>query len=220
MFKGCGMAIKAKARNPFKKNWRDRKIVHRTPGGKLTRVKISSLPADEQQKYNPNRFKRGADTQMPEDEFLRLQRLDIDTGHIFEFYVQVESEEELSSLESGTLLLATTEGVLVPKLFGDHGIIMKLSNVPIDAVKSVAVLDDSDDIADMDTINVDMIDFEDIDEDIERSERYEKIKFNDVQIFKLDIVPHLKFINANIDADFTNISENNVMDFSVFYFKG
>ncbi len=36
-------------------DWRERKVWHTTPSGRRTKVKIKSLDADEQAKYNPDR---------------------------------------------------------------------------------------------------------------------------------------------------------------------
>ena len=74
----------------FEKDWRQKKVMHRTPGGKLTKVKISSLPAEEQQKYNPNRYKgSGADTKMSKDDFEDQQVIDLDNVKTSSFYIAV-----------------------------------------------------------------------------------------------------------------------------------
>ena len=186
------MAIPNKPKPTFTKNWRERKIIHRTPGGKLTRVKISSLPADEQQKYNPNRFKKSDDVD-PEV----LKRAEEDAGQVFNFYVQVKDEDQLNNIEDGSLLLATTDGKIVSSLFNDEDkIIMKLKNVPMDAVKTVAIT--PEDGSDINYSSRDNIEFENIDE-LEGTERYEKIKFNDEQIFQIDIATYLPYIDTKAD---------------------
>lgn len=212
------MSIPKKPKPTFAKNWRDRKIVHRTPGGKLTRVKISSLPAEEQQKYNPNRFKRGADTKMNQDSFQELQKREFDAGHIFDFYVQVDDEESLDDLEDGDLLLATTDGKIVPELFHDDDkIIMKLNNVSIDAVKKIAL--SPDDGSSIDYHNIGDVSFEDIDGEMERNKRYEKIKFNDEQLYQIDIANYLPYIERVVDTP-----EDNTVDidegFYNYYYRG
>ena len=194
------MSIPKKPKPTFAKNWRERKIVHRTPGGKLTRVKISSLPAEEQQKYNPNRFKRGADTMMNADDFEELQRKETKAGHIFDFYIKVKNEDDLDNLEEGDLLLATTDGKIVQDLFRSEdkdNIIMKLKNVSMDAVKKIAL--SSDDGEPFDYDNLDGIRFEDIDDDVEDVERYEKIKFNNEKLYQIDIANYLPYIEKVVD---------------------
>ena len=193
------MAIPKKPKPTFAKNWRERRIVHRTPGGKLTRVKISSLPAEEQQKYNPNRFKRGADTMMSADNFEELQKREVKAGHIFDFYVQVDNEDSLEDLEEGDLILATTDGKIVPELFHDDDkIIMKLDNVSMDAVKKIALPPENG--GPIDYENISDMEFEDVDDDLEGTERYEKIRFNDIPLYQIDIANYLPYIERSVDS--------------------
>lgn len=195
----------------FEKNWRERRIVHRTPGGKMTRVKISSLPADEQQKYNPNRYKRlGADKEMSPDDYAELQKREVDAGHIFDFYIQMSDKSELDDIEEGTLILATTDGGKVEDLFDDDKQIIKLKNVPMDAVKKVVIKPEDEDINYEDLSNVE---FEDVGE-LEGTERYEKIKFNDGDLYQLDVAPFIEFIEVKVDDPDTveNELEENIIE--------
>ena len=180
----------------FEKNWRERKIVHRTPGGKMTRVKISSLPADEQQKYNPNRYKRGADTKMSPEDYAKLQKQDVDAGHIFDFYIQLSDVAELDDVEEGTLLLATSDSRKVHELFDDDMKVVKLKNVPMDAVKKVVISPEDGEPLDLE--NSDSIPFENVGE-LEGQEKYEKIKFNDDELYQLDIAPYLEYLDIVVD---------------------
>lgn len=205
----------------FEKNWRERRIVHRTPGGKLTRVKISSLPADEQQKYNPNRYKRlGADKEMSPDDFDDLQKRDIEAGHIFDFYIQLKDSSELDDIEEGTLVLATSDSNKVMELFDDDMKIIKLKNVPMDAVKKVILPPENETSLDFKTM--DGIDFDDIDE-LEGKERYEKIKFNDDEVYLLDIAPYMDYMEVVIDEPTEKDSESEIEmeeGFFNFYYRG
>lgn len=202
----------------FEKKWRDRVIVHKTPGGKMTRVKISSLPADEQQKYNPNRYKRGADTKMGPDQYKDLQKREVEAGHIFDFYVQMEDVSELDDIEDGTLVLATTDSGKVLDLFDDDKQIIKLKTVPMDAVKKVVgPLKDGEPL---DLENSDSIPFEDIDE-LEGKERYEKIKFNDEGMYQIDIAPYLDYIEVVLDEPDSEDEEQDVNEgFYNYYYIG
>jgi len=200
----------------FEKNWRERRIVHRTPGGKMTRVKISSLPADEQQKYNPNRYKRGADKQMSPEDYARLQRMDVDAGYIFDFYIQLSDIAELDDIEDGALLLATTDSKMVYELFDDDMKIIKLKNVPMDAVKKVVISPEDGEPLDLE--NSDSIPFEDVGE-LEGQEKYEKIKFNDDVLYQLDIAPYLKFLDIVIDEPESNDGDGLSEGFLNYYYN-
>jgi len=204
----------------FEKNWRERRIVHRTPGGKLTRVKISSLPADEQQKYNPNRYKRGADKKMSPDDYWNLQRREVDAGHIFDFYIQLKDLAELEGIEEGTLILATTDSRKVHELFDDDMKVIKLKNVPMDAVKKVSIPQENGEILDLESM--DNISFENIDE-LAGTDRYEKIKFNEDELYQLDIAPFLEFIEIVVDEPELEESSDNeglTEGFFNYYFIG
>ena len=203
----------------FEKKWRERKIVHRTPGGKMTRVKISSLPADEQQKYNPNRYKRGADTKMSADEYADLQKKDVDAGHIFDFYIQLGDIAELDDVEEGSLLLATTDSNKVRDLFDKDMKVVKLKTVPMDAVKKVVV--SSEDGEPLDLEKSDNIEFEDIDE-LEGMERYEKIKFNDEGLYQIDIAPYLEYIDVVLDEPESENDDKDITEgfFNYYYIIG
>jgi len=201
----------------FEKKWRERKIVHRTPGGKMTRVKISSLPADEQQKYNPNRYKRGADKEMSPDDYAELQKRDVDAGHIFDFYIQLKELSELDDVEDGTLLLATTDSKMVHDLFDDDMQVIKLKNVPIDAVKKVVISPEDGEPLNLE--HMDNISFEDVD-DLEGTERYEKIKFNDGQLYQLDIAPYLEYIDIIVDEPKSDDDDEGLTEnFFNYYYK-
>ena len=202
----------------FEKKWRERKIVHRTPGGKMTRVKIGSLPADEQQKYNPNRYKRGADTQMGADDYADLQKRDVDAGHIFDFYIQLGDIAELDDVEEGALLLATTDSKKVHELFDNDKKVVKLKNVPMDAVKKVVI--SSDDGQPLDLENSDDIPFEDVGE-LEGVEKYEKIKFNDDELYQLDIAPYIEYIDVVLDEPNSEDEDEGVNEgFYNYYYIG
>ena len=212
------MSIPKKPKPTFAKNWRERRIVHRTPGGKLTRVKISSLPAEEQQKYNPNRFKRGADTMMGPDDFEAIQKKEVEAGHIFDFYIKVKDEDALDGLEDGDLLFATTDGKKIQDMFEDeYNIIMKLKNVSMDAVKKIAV--STKDGEPIDYSNLENVEFEDVDEDLEGTEKYEKIKFNNEQLYQIDIANYLPYIEKLVDMP-EDDTDDIVEGFYNYYYRG
>ncbi len=177
--------------------WRDRIVWHRTPGGKLTRKKISSLTSDEQQKYNPNRYKRsGANTNMTPDQYKDLQQKEIKSGQIFNFYVQIE-DEKLTRFGDNDNILATTDGKLVPGLFPyeDGKKIVKLKKVPMDAIKEIIKAPEGGelDYGDLSGAEIQNID------SLEDKERYEAIKFNDADIALLDISPYIDSIEIVSD---------------------
>ena len=200
----------------FEKNWRERKIIHRTPGGKMTRVKIGSLPAPEQQKYNPNRYKKDGPATSGGDGYNALLKRDVDVGHIFDFYVQVDSVSDLDELKEDELILATSDSYKVEEMFDTDKKVLKLKSVPMDAVSKVLVVPEDGEI---DYDDIDTLEFEDISE-LEGDEKYEKIKFNTEEMYQLDISDFLKYIEIVVDRDTDHEINEQTKSFYNYYYVG
>lgn len=180
----------------FEKDWRQKRVMHRTPGGKLTKVKISSLPAEEQQKYNPNRYKRSrADLKMTKDEYKELTNLELQEIKTFPFYIEMKSIDDVDDWEDDTLILATKDSSDVLKLFDDDLGVVKLSTVPIDAVKTrmIPKYDDKGELV------FDNIQFEEFPEDMSEDEKFEEIKFGESTIFQLNLKPYLDVLGISME---------------------
>jgi hypothetical protein len=87
---------------------------------------------------------------------------------------------------------------LAGPLFNDEdNIIMKLKHVSMDAVKKIAVMPEDGEPIDYENLN--NVKFEDIDDDVEGTERYEKIKFNNEKLYQIDIANYLPYIETIVD---------------------
>jgi hypothetical protein len=173
-------------------DWRDRIVTHRTPKtGKLTRVKIRSLPAEEQKRYAPKRIKDKIDVKTPNVKHITELKS-------FDCYVAVDDVEKLNELQAGELILATTETKYVMEYFDKEVNIVKLSNVPFKAVKSYIVTD------------IESFDFsedfevENIKDDEDESKILEIVNFSDYKIFLLDISPYMDVITIDVDTPDSN----------------
>ena len=91
--------------------------------------------------------------------------------------------------------------------------IIRLKNVPMDAVKKVVKVPEGEEL---DYTDVDDVEFEDID-DLEDTERYEKIKFNDGDMYQIDIAPYLDYVEVVVDDPDTEELEEG---FYNFYYRG
>jgi len=69
---------------------------------------------------------------------------------------------------------------------------------------------------DLDAHNVDSADFEDISE-LEGKARYEKIKFSETEIFKINVIPYLEYMDIKVDDG--NSDENVTESFYNYYFE-
>lgn len=176
--------------------WRDKIVTHRTPTGRMTRVKVRSLPPEEQLKYNPNRFKRTkADTKMTKDEFDKLQDVDgkVRTMDIYIASKDLDVIDDIrNNIKEGKLVLATTDSKNVIDLFDDDLDVVKLLRVPVTSIKKY--MDGS-------VENVESIEdykFKDVETDDEE-ELYEISKFKDSTIFLLDLYPYLFDVEIKLD---------------------
>ena len=181
----------------FEKNWRQKRVIHRTPGGKMTRVKISSLPAEEQQKYNPNRYKRlGGDMTLTPSQYDMLQKMDIDPKHLFDMYTGVEDQTELDFSDYDEdddipEVIMTNDPSIVKDLFGDKEIVT-VRNVPINAITGAAEYEDGDD--------VDSLDYSELEGD-DDDQQFEEVKFGDTNVYKIDIGPYKDLIEVIYPED-------------------
>jgi len=178
------------------RDWRQKIVTHRTPTGRISRVKVASLPSHEQKKYNPNRFKRtGADTKMTKRKFDNLKNIDkkVRTMDVYIASKDLsDSEDVQNKLEKDRLVLATTDSKDVMNLFDDDYDVVKVMNLPVKAIKKY--MEKSVEDAD----SIDDYEFKDVGTDDEEK-LYELSKFKDSTLFLLDIFPYLKDIEISLD---------------------
>jgi len=172
-------------------DWRDKIVTHRTPTGRTSRVKVGSLTPDEQAKYNPNRFKRtGADTKMTQSDHDEIPTEE-DIKFLLDFYIGVRDESQLDNFEEGKPTLATNESSHVIDLFDEDYIPVVVKGVPVDAVTKYRALDEDDN-------EEEWIDFP---EGITDQQKYDFVKFEDYNIFQLDLFPYQEELEFKIDID-------------------
>jgi len=190
----------------FEKNWRQKRVIHRTPGGKMTRVKISSLPAEEQQKYNPNRYKRlGGDMSLTPSQYEELQKMNINPKHIFDMYTGVDEQDELDfeGMEEDEIpsVIMTNDASIVKDLFGDKEIVT-VKNVPINAITEIAEYTGDEDLDSLEFSKFgDADDEEDEDDEDNEDTEFEEIKFGDSNVYKVDLGPYKDIIEVVFPED-------------------
>ena len=91
----------------------------------------------------------------------------------------------------------------------------------MDAVKKIAISSDPDNFDYSDLGNAE---FENVG-DLEGNEKYEKIKFNDVGLYQIDIAPYLEYVEVvldePIDSDSDDDDDNGIEEgFYNFYYRG
>ena len=200
---------------PFEKDWRSRRVVHKTPGGKMTRVKISSLPASEQQKYNPSRFDKMSGMAMTDKEAKELQDVDLDGVRTFDFYIGLKDIDDLDTIEEGQPTLATNDSSVVIDLFDDDLKVVSLKNVPVDAVKKKLVPKEKD--GEPDYSDIEFVSFGKDGKDVDAEHKFEELKFGDSNIFLLDLAPHMDAIEVSVDDDDETDEKTNEGFYNFFY---
>lgn len=178
----------------FGDDWRDKIVTHKTPTGRTSRVKVGSLPPEEQLKYNPNRFKRGKkDTRMTKGDYDDTQKQTDKKIRIFDVYLGTKNMDILD-IQEDSLVLATTDSELVINLFDDDLDVVSIKGLPVAAIKKYydGDIEDIDSFEDSDFVSVE-------DEDNEEK-LYELAKFSDAKIFLIDLYPYLESLDIKIDT--------------------
>lgn len=175
----------------FRKDWRDKVVMHITPKThKLSRVKISSMPPEEQEKYNPNRYKvkrvsNSQTTKYSPEDIVNIKTID--------FYVATKDVEYIYNLQPEQLILATVSSEIATNYFNEELISVKLSNVPVIATKKYI----SGNFKYVDSEDIDIVDIEDDNPD----KILEILKFSDYKLFLIEIQPFLQYIKISIDGE-------------------
>lgn len=174
-----------------KYNWRDKIVTHRTPTGRISRVKVGSLPPDEQLKYNPNRIKRmKLDMKLNVDDVDQFKKV-----KVIDMYVASKGLKNIKSVikkHENKLILAATDSDHIFNLFDDQYDIIKLEGVPLKCIKKY-IKHPIDGISNIDNIN--FIDVKDENDD----EVYEFIKYKDLSIVLVDLYTCIDVVNIIID---------------------
>jgi hypothetical protein len=173
--------------------WRDKVVTHRTPTGRTTRVKVGSLPSEEQLKYNPNRFKgTKADTKMTKNQYDKTKDIPDKKKRVFDVYLGTKNLDLLDDIiEEDKLILATNDSSVVIDLFDDDLDVAKLTGVPVEAIKKYL---------DGDLDDVDFLDEWEFKDAVGNEEElYELAEFSDAKIFLIDLYPYRDVIDIKID---------------------
>ncbi|MFW6219627.1 MAG: hypothetical protein ACOC33_02160 [bacterium] len=170
--------------------WRDKIVLHRTPTGRLSRAKVGSLPAEEQWKYNPDRYKRtGADKKVTKKDYEKIVPIE-DIQYLLEFWMAIKDRDELGQFEEDKLVLATDDSTIVNEVFDEDYLPVRLKSVPLDAVVKYGVIDEDGNI-----------EWKEFDEELTSRQKYDFVKFEDNNIFLLDLFPYVERIDVKLDVE-------------------
>ncbi|MEM4261002.1 MAG: hypothetical protein QXG00_07210 [Candidatus Woesearchaeota archaeon] len=182
--------------------WRERRVWHRTPSGKMNFVKIKSLTPEEQLRYKPidlvKKDKRAA--QLGEkmrgrkrDEFIGIplqspipeEKPKVE-GEMFDFYYGVKDVDKYKEFEKDKLIVATLDSARAVEMEDDEGLhIVFARNVPLDAIKEYMDEDG---------------DWKEIDLD-DKDKKAEFVKFNETDLFKIDLYSYKDIVDLELQND-------------------
>ena len=169
--------------------WRERRVSHRTPSGEINIVKIKSLSPNEQMKYKPidliHRDKRAknlgskikSSKSSDEQQFEPQEQIPVKLpptvhGEVFDFYIGIESNEEVKNIKKNQLFKATLDSAKAVDMEEDEQLhIILAKNVPVDAIKEYMDEDGK---------------WKKIEEE-DRDKKADFIKFDDNDFFKIDL---------------------------------
>lgn len=149
--------------------WRNRKV--KSPFSDRM-ILVGSLPKDQQEKYRPK------DAAEKSEEELAAE-YDLRNKYVFDFYISVPREYETVDdyIAQNHNILATIDPADVMKYFDKNNYVIKLRNVPVEAIQKYFTLNKEND-------NYKEATFEDLDkEDMKKA--FDFVKFNEYHIFMI-----------------------------------
>ena len=150
----------------YREPWKNRKI--KSPFSNRM-IMIGSLPFDQQEKFRPKELNA------TDDEL--SAKYDVRHKYVFDFYISVPREFETVEdyMNQHNNILATIDPADIIKYFDDKNYVIKLKNVPIQAVDKYFTLNKEND-------NYDQAEFKEVDKS-DPKKAFDFVKFNEYHIF-------------------------------------
>ena len=155
-------------------DWRQKTIWHRTSTGQRNKIKIKSLPKDDQWKYAPLEVKlkrKGKDpqTQIAHPTYKKHQ-------DVFTVYYSADRPKAYDEFEDGKLVVVTDDSAKAIEIEKKGYTIAVAHKVPMEAIKKFW--------------NYDKKDWESFDDKITDKEKYELVKFSDDDVYLADFAKY------------------------------
>ncbi|MFW6172726.1 MAG: hypothetical protein ACOC5T_03180 [Elusimicrobiota bacterium] len=151
-------------------DWRQKRVWHRTPSGQRNRVKVKSLPPDEQWKYAPLSVKLKRKQKDPHAQVDQPQAKPKTKS--FTFYYSADRPKGFDEFDEGKLVVATDDSAKAIEIEKKGHKIAVAHQVPIDAIKKYW--------------NYDKKEWKSFPKDISEDRKYELIKFSDDDVYLVD----------------------------------
>lgn len=157
-------------RNP-NDDWRQKYVWHRTSTGQRNKVKVKSLPADEQWKYAPLEVKMKRKQKDPHAQ-TELPKPKDPERKVFTFYYSADRPKGFDEFKKGMLVVVTDDSSKAIEIEKQGHKIAVAHQVPLDAIKKFW--------------NYEKNDWENFPKEIEDDKKYELIKFSDNDVYLAD----------------------------------
>jgi len=151
-------------------DWRQKMVWHRTSTGQRNKIKVKSLPADEQWKYAPlevkmKRKQKDPHAQVDQPQFKPERKT-------LKFYYSADRPKGFDQFDDGKLVVVTDDPAKAIEIEKKGHKIAVAHQVPIDAVKRF--------------YNYEKKDWDDFEKDVSEDKKFELIKFSDDDVYLAD----------------------------------
>jgi len=151
-------------------DWRQKMVWHRTSTGQRNKIKVKSLPKDEQWKYAPLEVKLKrkmkdphAQTEIPQQKVERK---------VLTFYYSADRPNGYDKFEEGKLVVITDDSAKAIEIEKKGHSIAVAHQVPVEAIKRFW--------------NYDTKEWESFPKDVSQDKKYELIKFSNNDVYLAD----------------------------------
>lgn len=156
---------------PTNDDWRQKMVWHRTSSGQRNKVKVKSLPADEQWKYAPLEVKLKRKMKDPHAQVEQPKQHDPNRLTLT-FYYAADRPNGYDVFDKGKLVMVTDDSAKAIEIEKLGHKIAVAHQVPVEAVKKY--------------YNYDKKSWDSFKKDMKEEEKYELIKFTDNDVYLVD----------------------------------
>ena len=151
-------------------DWRQKMIWHRTSTGQRNKVKVKSLPADQQWKYAPLEVKMKrkqkdphAQTELPQQKVEKK---------VLTLYYSADRPKAFDEFEESKLVVCTDDSLKAMEIEKANHEVAVAHQVPVEAIRKFW--------------NYENKKWEKFPDDVDEKEKYELIKFSDDDVYLVD----------------------------------
>lgn len=174
-------------------DWRQKYVYHRTPSGQRNKVKVKSLPSDEQWKYAPLEVKMKRKQKDPHTK-TDVPKPQTEEKRVFTFYYSADRPKSFDEFDEGKLVVATDDSAKAIEIEKAGHKVAVAHQVPLDAIKRFWNYEDKE--------------WEKFPKGIEDEKKFELIKFSDNDVYLVDFAKYKDQISFQLSDPEGNSEED------------